>query len=533
MSTTSSTNAETREAEYSILGWLLKNNVKNEKGDPLVFHDRLYLLDVLTDWNQEIVIKKASQVGGSLIFNLKVMFAVLKFGWNVIYTFPSDNDVQEFVKSKTNEIIKQNASVFAGLDGDSISMKEFRSGGVSRFLFFKGTVSKTAAIATTADALVHDEASRSDQPTLETYKSRTKASKYKRRWLFSNPTTDKDAVDIAWNKSDQKEWTITCTGCTASQVMRWPESIDPERKVFQCVECRKELTREERRLGTWVAKYPERKISGYHMSHFMVLDISAEEILTDSEADQQYFYNFVLGEPYTPGDLQVSRSTILDNWTPRDLTTGKWYLGVDVGNIKHYVLGSELGVTKVGRFTAWQELDDIMKFYKPTLVIDAMPDNTMSKYFVETYRNSLMSFFQENKNNPQMLVWWGEGDRKGIVYSNRNRILDQLIDRILNAEILFGVPSDKDLRDYVAHWETLRRVKVVDTKGIESYEWDSTTGVDHYVFATLYYYLARLGDGNGTFLADGARAPDFIGRDNVVGDISQAFADANGLDYIV
>lgn len=515
------------DTQFSILGWLLKNEVKNEKGDTLEFYSRLYLLDILTDWSREIVIKKASQVGGSLIFNLKVMFAVLKFGWNIIYTFPSDSDVLEFVKSKTNEIIKQNPRVFAGLDGDSISMKEFKTGSVSRFLFFKGTISKTAAIATTADVNVHDEASRSDQQTLETYKSRLKASKFKGRWLFSNPTTDKDAVDIAWNKSDQKEWVITCTGCKSEHYMRWPESIDVERQCFQCIDCKKELTQEERRLGKWMPRYPERSISGYHMSHFMVLSISAAEILGDSEGDQEYFYNFVLGEPYNPGDLRVTRSTILDNWTPKDLTTSKWYLGVDVGNIKHYVLGSEKGITKVGRFTTWSDLDDMMKFYKPTLVIDAMPDNTMSKYFVSTYRNALMSFFQENKNNPQMIVWWGEGDRKGIVYSNRNRVIDQLIDRILNAEILFGVPSDKDLKDYVQHWETLRRIKVVDSKGIESYEWESTTGVDHYVFATLYYYLARLGDGNGVFMQDGVGERVLIGRDNVMGDISELFDEAN------
>ena len=42
------------EAEFSILGWLLKNEVKNEKGEPLVFYDRLYLLDILTENDQPV-----------------------------------------------------------------------------------------------------------------------------------------------------------------------------------------------------------------------------------------------------------------------------------------------------------------------------------------------------------------------------------------------------------------------------------------------------------------------------------------------
>jgi len=382
-------------------------------------------------------------------------------------TFPTDSDVQEFVSSKTNKIIAANPQVFAGMDTDNIERKELNG----RFMFFKGTVSKTAAIMTTADLLIHDEASRSDQSVLDTMKSRTKASKYKGRWLFSNPTTEKDAIDIAWNQSDKKEWMITCHNpeCQVEQTLSWPESIDKDKKIFQCKECKTKVFKADRRMGRWVAQAPGKSISGYHISLLMAPWVDAAEIIKDSEGDQEYFYNFVLGEPYSPGDIRVSRSTILDNWTPRNLETGNWYLGVDVGNIKHYVLGSELGPTKIGRFTKWADLDDMMKMYKPKLVIDAMPDNTMSKYYVENYRNALMSFFQENKNNPKTIVWWGEGDREGIVYSNRNRILDQLIDEILNAKILFGLSSDSEIKNYLKHWETLRRIKQVDNKGIESY----------------------------------------------------------------
>lgn len=518
-----------RAQDVSILAWLFQNRIVNERGEPLDFSDRLFLLDILTDWSQEIVIKKCAQIGGSVTFNIKVLFAIKKLGLNVMYTFPTDSDVQEFVSSKTNKLLQQNPQAFSGLPTDNIERKEI--GG--RFLFFKGTVSKTAAIMTTADLLVHDEASRSDQGVLEMMRSRTKASRYKGRWLFSNPTTEKDAVDEAWQKSDQKEWTITCKSCGNEQILVWPESINKEKKCFQCRSCAAELSKSDRRIGKWVAQRPGASISGYHISLLMAPWVSAEEIIKDSEGDQGYFYNFILGEPYNPGDVKVSRSTILDNWTPKDLTVGakEWFLGVDVGNIKHYVLGTEYGVVKVGRFSKWSDLDDLMKRYKPYLVIDAMPDNTMSRYYTETYRNALMSFFKENTDNPQQLVWWGEGIRNNIVYSNRNRIIDQMIDDILNAKVLFGLPSDKDLRDYLRHWETLRRIKVTNNRGIERYEWDSTTGEDHFVFATLYYYLARMGKGSGQFfnIADQDEKIELI-KDGVMGDISEVFAHNNNMN---
>lgn len=484
-------------AEQSILYWIASKGVNDEKGQPLSYAKKPYLLDILADWSQEIVIKKCAQIGGSVTFNIKVFFAILKFGWNIIYTMPTDDDVRNFVVSKTNQLIRENQHLFGKIDSDSVERKEIGK----RFLYFKGTISKTAAISTSADLNVHDEADRSDQKTLHTYKSRLGASEFKGRWIFSNPTTEKGEIDLRWQKSDQKEWVIDCVACGAAQHMVWPDNIDTDRKIRICSQCKAPIGDQQLLDGRWEAQMPGRKVSGYHISHLMDVAFSAASIIEDSEGDQEYFYNFVLGEPYSPGDLSVSRSTILDLWTPRDLRTPSLFLGVDVGNIKHYVLGSEKGIFKVGKFTEWNDLDDIIRFYKPVAgVIDAMPDNTMSRYYVKTYPQMRMSFFQENAANPQQIVWFGENDKAGIVYSNRNRVIDQLIDDLVNARFLIGLPGDKDLREYIKHWLTMRRLKVTNTRGIESYEWDSTTGVDHYCFATLYYWLALKMSGAGAVM---------------------------------
>lgn len=511
--------------QYSILKWIVDKNIVNEKGEALDFYDHPFLLDILTDWNKDIVVKACAQVGKSVTFTLKTLFAIKHGGINIIYTFPSDEDVREFVSSKVNKILQANKHEFGNINTDNIERKEIND----RFLYFKGTISKTAAISTSADLLIHDEASRSNQQALEFYKSRTKDSKYKGRWIFSNPTTEKDILDQEWHKSDQKEWCITCPSCHIEHFLVYPDSIDLERKIYICRLCKVPISDDIRRNGRWVAQNPESKISGYHISHLIATKITAEEVITDSEADQEYFYNFVLGEPYNPGDLSVSRSTLLDIWTPKSLETGNYYIGIDVGNIKHYVLGSEKGIIKVGKFTNWQDLDDILTFYKPKAgVIDAMPDNTMAKYYVEKYPFMQMSFFQENANNPQTIVWWGENDKKGIVYSHRDRVLDRMISDMVEAKFLIGVPSDKNLLWFVKHFETLRRVKVVNNKGIERYTWDSTTGEDHGVFACLYYWLALQSQGSGQFFKEMTQEdkPSVLGNDNVY-DVSVMFAENN------
>jgi len=510
---------------FSILQWIVSENIVNEKGEIFNFRDRSFLLDILTDTNPNIVVCACAQVGKSVSFSLKILFAVKYQHLNVIYTFPTDDDVKEFVSSKMNKIIQANYHEFFGMETDNIERKELNN----RFIFFKGTVSKTAPISTTADLLVHDEVSRSDQMAIETYKSRTKASQYKGRWLFSNPGGERDELDLAWNKSDQKEWTITCPHCGDKHELVWPHSIDMEKKCYVCRECKKPIEDNVRRKGIWVAQNPGSKISGYHISHLMCPWISAEEIIDDSQGDPGYFNNFVLGKPYSPGDLSVSKATILDIWTPKILDEGDRFIGIDVGNIKHYVIRTVKGLIKIGKFTDWKDLDDILALYKPKAgVIDAMPDNTMSKYYVETYPFMMMSFFQENANNPQLITWWGEGDKKGIVYSHRDRALDRHLMDMIEAKHLIGVQPDKMFTDFIKHYETLRRVKVVNNKGIERYVWESTTGVDHFVFADLYADLAMQGSGAGAFYGEvtaGDKIP-VIDSDNAY-DISRAFSENN------
>jgi hypothetical protein len=513
---------------YSILQWITERGIVDEKGEPFNWVDRPWLLDILCDWTPDIVLTACAQVGKTITFMVKGSFGLKHLGFNIINTMPTDDDVREIVAAKVNKFIQNNQHEFDGMDTDSIERKEING----RFWFFKGTVSKTAAISTTADVLIHDEISRSDQNSIQTYKSRTKASKYKGRWIFSNPGVERDELDQAWQKSDQKEWVITCPHCKDEHYLIWPESIDIPNRCYVCRACKKPISDEVRRAGKWVAQNPGSNISGYHISHLMCCWIKPQEIIDDSQGDPAYFNNFVLGKPYSPGDLSITRTTILDLWTPKILDIGDRFIGIDVGNIKHYVIRTTKGLINIGRFSDWSELDQIIATWKPTSgVIDSNPDNFAANHYVNKYPWMRMSTFQENNNNPQTLVWWGEGDKKGVVYSHRDRILDRMFTEMLEAKWLIGLATDKDFHDYIKHYETLRRAKVTNNKGIERYVWESTTGVDHYVFADLYSYLSMLGSGSGTFYAEATQAdvPTVLGADNVY-DVSRAFSENQQTD---
>jgi hypothetical protein len=93
---------------------------------------------------------------------------------------------------------------------------------------------------------------------------------------------------------------------------------------------------------------------------------------------------------------------------------------------------------------------------------------------------------------------------------------------MIEGKFSLNLPADQKFRDYIKHFLTLRRIKEVNAKGIERYVWESTTGEDHYVFATLYWWLARASAAEGVVMAgNGKEKKIFIDHDNVVTDIGE------------
>lgn len=479
---------EFRPSEISIIGFLVENGIVNERGEAIDFKDRPFLYDPIRDWSRFQCYKKAAQgIGMSVTMLIKSLYAAKYKQWSLIHSFPTDEDARSFVKTKTNKILKAN-KCFSEIESDNIELKQFGD----RDIHYQGTGSESGALSKTVDIIIQDEKDRSDQQFLKDLESRTINSEIKGVWSLSNPSIDGAGVDADWAESDKKEWFVTCKAGHAYP-MTWPESIDISNAQFICAECKVPLTDDDRRRGAWVRTGdPNAKWSGYHMTLMFAPKISAEYMIEqwDGGHNPEYFNNFILGEPYSPGDTKIERHAILDNWTPKNIDTGHYYLGVDVGNVKHFVLGSEKGVLQVGTFTEWHDLDKLLMRYSPTTVMDAMPENTMAHHYKDTKDNFFICHLGGEKADNAVLKW-GEDDKRGMIFAEHSRVIDRVVNDLLEGKILYSLPSDKDFRTYVKHCGDLRRVKEADKRGIEHYVWDSLTGEDHYFYATLFYWIAR------------------------------------------
>jgi hypothetical protein len=481
-------------ASFSAPIWIVKNGIRNEKSDPIEFKNHLFLFDYLRDTSKNICAKKCAQIGGSVVENLKTFHLAKYRKITTIYTMPSDSDVEEFSKTKTDKIFQANACIRDSLMMDNVFLKQVGN----TFLYFKGTRSKAAPISTTADRLVHDEIDRSDLQICDFYQSRIADSEHKMTVLLSNPSVKNVGVDLAWKDSDKKEWFIKCTGCGEKQFLTYEDNIDEIGKRIVCRACNKEFTDKERRAGWWepTGQFGA-KWSGYHFSHLMYIRHAAEEIIEAKEKRGiEYFYNFVLGEPYSAGEMTDFRQAIYDVWIPKSLDTPPFFMGVDVGKEKHWVIGSADGIFKIGKCESREELEAVITRYNPFVVMDSGPERIWAEEFKQKFPKVNLCFYRKDKNVADMVTWGGDKgnfeDSKnwGYLWIDRNRVIDACVYDLQRGNFFFSL-NREDLEKFILHCETMRRIPE-DVPALHTYRyiWDSTTGVNHWFSALYFWWLA-------------------------------------------
>ena len=482
--------------------WVIDNHIKNEKGIELEFKNHKFLRAIYDDLTPIQTVRKASQIGFSVMEMLKTMNLARYRGWNIIYTLPTFGDVNELVGSKTNALISMNPLLQQWTkDKDSITQKKVGNG----FVYYRGTFSSKSerekmesgvGIMLSADVICADECDRSDQEILVQYESRLANSEYGGRWYFSNPTHPHTLSQKLYSQSDQKHWFIKCEHCNHWQYLDFWENIKNGKYV--CQKCQGELSDETRRNGQWIKKY-KRDISGYWINHLMCSWIPASKIEEEYQnKSKQYFYNFVLGLPYIGSDVVISKDIILRNI---DLTKPNFQqrnvMGVDQGLKKHYVIGNQQGIFKIGCVEDWADIEKLIKIYDiGSAVFDALPDLTEPRKLRNKYPGKIwLNYYKQEVKRADFIKW---DIKTNTVYSDRTKIIQQNIDDLVEGKTRFQMKPE-ELADFIRHWEQIYKIVEKDNMGIERDFWETSGSEDHYVHATNYWRIAleRFTQGEG------------------------------------
>lgn len=465
--------------DISILAWIQEYGIKNEKGDLIDFKEHRFLFDIYRDENPNKCIRKAAQVGLSTLAILVMFWVAAKKKMDIIYTLPTDQDVQVFVGGKVNRIIAQNPILQEYTkDKDTIEQKQVGNS----MIYFRGTFTAKAAIMVTADWLIHDEKDSSKGEVVDAYEARLQHSKFKWKNVFSHPSVPGHGVDAEWELSDQKHWFIKCKSCNEEQFLEWPDSIDVKQKIFVCKYCQVEII--ERRNGRWVKKYKGRKWSGYQINLLMCPWVTAEEIIDKYNRNPiDFFYNKVLGLPYEGEGNTIPRHIIQRCITSQLNSMENVVIGCDSGLIKHYVVGNSEGIFLTGETESWKDIEAMLRRWpRSVAILDALPDLTAPREMREKFpgRVYLANFSRDRKT--MQLCHWGKGKEEGSLMIDRHRGIQFVVDEFYKGLItLNGTPDD--FEGLMQHFENIYRVKELDSMDRPVFLWKKKNTEDHKVMA--------------------------------------------------
>lgn len=493
--------------KLSIHAFLDKYQIKTDTGIPLDWKNHKFMWDIYKDFSPKQVWMKAAQITASTCATFKAFWIAKNKRMDIIYTLPTESDRNTFVGGKVNRIIAQNPILLEWTkDKDSVEQKQVGD----NFIHYRGTWTQKTAIMIPSDLNIYDEVDASKQDVIEQYATRLQHSKHRWEWYFSHPSATGFGVDKFWEKSDQKHWLIKCSA-GHEQYLDWPESIDPERQCFQCKECKVEITDNERMNGRWARKIgkEDAEFSGYWIPLLIAPWVSAKDILKYSkDKTEEYFCNKVLGKPYVGGGNKLTWELFAQNLQNEKLPFDpqeRIVIGVDTGLKIDYVMGSEAGLFHHGEATDYTELDRHMQRWPRAIaIVDAGGDLIASRQFKERWRGRVFLCYTGNDRKTEQLVMWGEGEKFGEVRTDRDRMIQFVVDHFRSG--LMKVWGDENTwYDYWTDWNNLTRIKVEDalTTVVKAYKW-VRSGRDHRALATVYWMVGmdRFRSGIASFVGE-------------------------------
>ena len=466
-------------------------------GKPFRFEGHAYLKAIYDDTVQHIVLSKAAQIGGTTWAVLKSLHACV-MGLNVMYLFPTRTDVLEFSKSRVGPLLQDNPFISRQVrDTDTAGLKRIGSG----HLYLRGMQSTVGIKSVPVDQVVYDELDEATPEAKAIAKERLAHSDFKRVIELSNPSLPNYGIDEAYQRSDQRHWTIRCTECTAWTALdkEFPTRLGQEVRIIRergdgsyyraCPRCGAEMDLE---AGEWVADFPDRPIHGYRISQLISSKVDPGEILHEYRNTRfpERFFNLKIGIAWADTQNRLTTEEILACCGEHGLleqSRERCTMGVDTGKVHHVVVSRPLQsdrnrreVIFVGFRDSIRELDELMKRYNVlACVIDAMPDIDATRDFSRRFAGRVyLNYFVESQRGSY--AW---DTKEHIVRENRTEALDASRRAIRDRKVVLP-RAGKLMQEFAEHL-------AADVKRLEE---DADTGAQSYRYVRTAARAAGAGD---------------------------------------
>lgn len=513
--------------------WTLQNEIKNEVGMPLDFDQRPWLKDIYNDLSPNQAFLKPPQIGATVMNTLKSLWVAKNLRRQIIYTLPTQGDVQDMVGGSFNRIIAQNPILMEWVkDHDTVEQK---SVGES-MIFYRGTFTSKQAMMIPSGLNIHDEVDASDPNVVVQYENRLQAQADGGwRWYFSHPSLSGHGVDVYWQMSDKKEWYITCGECKHQQTLQWPDNIDIKNKQYICAKCKQQLSEGNRINGEWRNQdgikwngeiTGDYKFSGWHVSQMMLWNKTASHIIdayNDPLKDKQYFYNYVLGYPYVDSDDRIEPAVVLRNCVDtHNEQKERIVIGADTGHGIHFVCMNKSGVFYyehdaeiTATRTPYDRIKELLKRWpKSIAVFDQGGDLIGVRQLQTEYPGRVFLCFYNKDRKSIEPIEWGTNEEYWKVRVDRNRMMTLVVEQLRDTGRIVLNGTREEWTDFANMFGNIYREKIVakEQKGKDDrtlygaeYVW-KRNGPDHFAHALLYAMVGmqRFGGAEATVVGDNA-----------------------------
>lgn len=481
------------------------------------FAERLWQIAIFDDMWPKLVIKKAAQIGMTVIMLCKTLhFLDQRKRSRGMYTLPRQDDLYTFVPARLVPMIKASPYLQArvGTDKDDPQGVRLRRIGSSYLYFSEGSVEPREV---PVDILANDEVDRSNQEFLDQYEARLDASPLGYHYRFSTPTISGFGISRLWEQSDRREWFVKCTRCNKEQMLDWEKTLNFDRDgqpFFGCVKCRLPLDPEAIINGQWIPTATS-VIHGYHVSHMMLPLSKPAPILYQQSLGMKSknFANLRLGNTFVPSaggmppeifdvcfEAPYEKAIAPDGKHP-------YYVGVDQANDIHVLIGKKVGpsldvvyatVLRYNSDDSWDRLGKLIQRFRPACcIIDALPNRHNVKTLAKELRGRRIyaAFYDTNPQARQTLRPDRNEIGEQVVFIHHTDSFDELRDDISAGKIGLWGRDRRDsptIVDIVDHCNNIKRDEEErNTKvGLVTIGVWRATGATHWANALNYLHKA-------------------------------------------
>lgn len=473
-------------------------------GKPFRFDGHEYLRTIYDDTSSHVVLSKAAQIGGTCWAVFRSIHACLS-GLNVGYYFPTKTDVLDFSKARINPLLAENEFLARVMtDTDSAGLKRIGEA----YLYLRGMQSTVGMKSIPVDMLVFDELDETTPEMKTLTKERLAHSDYKRIIELSNPSLPDYGIDEAYQRSDQRHWTLKCRGCGVWTALdqEFPRKTGQEVRIIlprpdgtfyrACPKCESEL---DLAAGEWVAEFPGRPIHGYRISQLFSSKVDPGEILHEYRTTRfpDRFYNLKIGIPWADLERRLDAPTVLalcGDEPMADRAKAHCSMGVDTGKDLHVVIlrwddNHDVDTQHLVHLAVcrdFSELDDLMdRFDVGRCVIDGLPETHATREYAQRHPGRVfMCFFNEHQRGSAN---WDHASQHIVV--NRTEALDASRAVIREKKVILP-RREPIVETFAQHMSCDAKVLEEDEEtGVKKYRY-VRTGTDHFSLAFTYACLA-------------------------------------------